>query len=136
MSEKLPKVQLYFRFYGDSFDPDEISRRLGLIPTTSYKPGDVITKDGKGKRLGYGWVLKVDGGRTIEIDDLLREFRQQVDVSPTLVRQVSQKLGVQPAIVCGVGAEAADVMPALVFPDDFIGWAADLGAALYVDVIA
>jgi len=43
----LPTVSFYFRFYGESFDPDEITRRLGIEPITHFRPGDPITEDGK-----------------------------------------------------------------------------------------
>lgn len=45
--ERLPTIRLYFCFHGE-LDPDEITRRLGIKPTTHFRPGDPITKDARG----------------------------------------------------------------------------------------
>jgi len=133
--QRLANVQIYFRFYGESFDPDEITQRLGIEPTLKFRPGDPITSDGRGRRRRYGWAVKVGGYDTIEIDGMLQELREQVSVSSFLVRKVCKDLDIEPVIVCGVGAERADIMPALYFPTDFLRWAAEMGASLDVDVL-
>lgn len=135
-AHRLPTVSLYFRFYGASFDPDEITRRLGIEPTTRFRPGEPITKDGRGRRRGYGWWVQVGDVETLEIDDLLRQFRDRVDVSPSTVRQMCDDLGLELIVVCGVRQHAsAESTPTLFFPADFLGWLAELGAALNVDVV-
>jgi hypothetical protein len=127
---------MYFRFYGDSFDPDEITRRLGIQPTIRFRPGDPITKDGQGRRRGYGWMLKVDGRDTIEIADMLHELQQRVSVPAQKVREVCSDLGVEPVVICGVGQhEDADTTPALFFPADFIEWLNEMSASLNVDIV-
>jgi hypothetical protein len=132
--ENIPDVKIYFRFYGDSFDPDEITRRLGIQPTHSFLPGDPITEDGRGRRRGYGWWIKVGPRRTLDIEDMLRELRERVGVSPEIVRQVCADLNVDLSIVCGVGGDEEDAMPTMFFPTDFLSWVVELGASLNVDV--
>jgi hypothetical protein len=81
-------------------------------------------------------MVKVDGGETIEIDELLREFRQRIDVSADAVREACKDLRVKAVILCGVlQHEDAVTTPNLEFPADFLGWIAELGASLDVDVI-
>jgi hypothetical protein len=136
MKSKLPRVDLYFRFYGDTFDPDEITKRLGVEPTKRFRPGDPITKDGKGKRRDYGWILKVEGSNPWESDDLLQEFRQRVAVSPEAVRQLCRDFSINPVVICGVGIrDATEPAPDLYFPSEFLKWVAELGASLNVDVL-
>ena len=135
-SKCLPTVKIYFRFYGESFDPDEITRRLGIEPTIHFRPGDPITKDGQGSRRGYGWMIKIGGRETLEIDDILQELRERVNVSSATIRQLCNDLGVEAVVVCGVGQhESAETTPALFFPVDFIEWVAEMGASLNVDMI-
>lgn len=135
-TEILPTVKLYLRFYGESFDPDEITRRLGIKPTLQFRPGDPATEDGEGRRRGYGWMIKVGGQGTIEIDKLLDELRQRVTVSGTSIKQVCNELGVEAVVLCGVGQhEDAITTPTLWFPADFLGWVAEMGASLNVDVV-
>lgn len=135
-SERLPTVYLYFRFYGESFDPDEITRCLGVEPTLKFRPGDPVTKDGEGSRSHPGWMIEVGGQETIEIDGLLEELRQRVNVSSAVVRQLCSDLSVEAVVLCGVGQhEDAITTPTLGFPADFLEWVADMGASLDVDVI-
>lgn len=134
--ERLPSVRLYFRFRGESFDPDAITQRLGISPTTHYRPGDPITKDGQGRRRGFGWMVKVNEVETLEIDAMLRELQERVDVPSSVVRKLCDDLQVEPVVICGVGQHAdAITTPTLFFPVDFLHWLADMGASLEVDVI-
>ncbi|MGN6276883.1 MAG: DUF4279 domain-containing protein [Solirubrobacterales bacterium] len=134
MESKLPKVNLYFRFYGEAFDPDEITRRLGIEPTTSFRPGDPITKDGQGTWRGYGWMVEIGPSRTLAVDSLLQEFRQRFDVSASAVKALCRDLSVNLVILCGVGVEGAETAPSLFFPSSFLEWVTELGASLNVDV--
>lgn len=135
-TERLPTVRLFFRFYGESFDPDEITRRLGIEPTYKFGPGDSVTEDGRGRRRHSGWMIEVGGQETIEIDALLQELRKSVEVSAEAVRQLCDDLGVEAVVLCGVGQhEDAITTPALSFPTDFLEWVAEMGASLDVDVI-
>ena len=34
------RAKVYFSLKGDDFDPDEITKELGVIPTSKYKTGD------------------------------------------------------------------------------------------------
>jgi hypothetical protein len=131
----LPRVAFYFRFFGDVFDPDEITRRIGIEPTTQFRPGDPITEDGEGSRRGYGWFVKVGYAETLAIDDLIQELRIRIDVSPSTVRQVCKDLDLELKVVCGVGQHESEATPALCFPPDFLEWLTELGAGLDIDVI-
>jgi hypothetical protein len=132
-SPALPKVRLYFQFQGEAFDPDEITRRLGVEPTDSFRPGDPITKDGRGRYGVYGWKV-MSGGDTLEIDDLLSELQRRVDVPAEKVKQLCRDLNVDLAIICRVGVEEAEAAPNLVFPPEFLEWVAEFGVSFSVDV--
>lgn len=131
----LPRVSLYFRFYGESFDPNEITRRLGVEPSICFRPGDPITEDGRGRRSGFGWMVKVGPRKTLKIDALLQELQERITVSAADVQQLCRDLNVELVILCGVGMDKADDLPTTYFPQDFVKWAAEMGAALNVDVI-
>lgn len=132
----LPRVSLYFRFYGASFEPDEITRRLGIEPTIQRRPGDPLTKDGRGKARDYSWMVEIGSSETLEIEDMLHELRKRVDISPDTVKKLSTDLELDLVIVCGVCGEEADTMPAMFFPTEFLAWVVELGASLNVDVMA
>lgn len=131
-----PEVALYFRFYGASFDPDEITRRLGIAPTLQRRPGEPLTSDGRGKARDYSWMVKIGPSETLDIENMLHELRKRVDISPEVVKSLSAELELDLVIVCGVSGEEADTMPAMFFPTEFLEWVVELGASLDVDVMA
>ncbi|HWD40001.1 MAG TPA: DUF4279 domain-containing protein [Fimbriimonas sp.] len=131
-----PEVKLYFRFYGEAFDPDEITRRLKIEPTIQRRPGDPLTQDGRGVCRDYSWMVKIGPSEILDIDDMLHELRRRINVAPDDVKRLCADLNLDLVIVCGVGGEEADTMPAMFFPTEFLEWVVSLGASLNVDVIA
>jgi len=132
--DSLPSIQLSLRFQGESFDPDEITRRMGIEPTTSFMPGDPIAADGSGRRRRYGWRLAVEERETLELGTLLSDLQNRVGVSGTTVRQICADLGVTAVITCSVLQRGYESSPVLIFPPDFIDWVSGLGASLDVDI--
>lgn len=134
--EIIPEVSLYFRFYGDAFDPDEISRRLGVQPTNKFRPGDPIDEEGRARWPGYGWVIKVGPRQTLDIEEMLGELQKRANVSPQVVRQTCAELDLDLVITCAVSGEETDSMPVMFFSEEFLSWAVGLGASLNVYVAA
>jgi Domain of unknown function (DUF4279) len=130
-SRLLPRVTIYFRFYGDDFDPDEIARRLGVSPTLQFRPGDPITADGRGRRRRSGWMVKVGGKETTKIEAMLSE---RFDVPAGVVEKLCSDLNLRAVVLCGVGQDAEET-PQLEFPPEFVAWVAEMGAAIDVDVV-
>jgi hypothetical protein len=131
-----PRVTIYLCFLGDLFDPEEITSRLGIEPTKSFAPGDPITKSGEGKRLGYGWMLKVSERETLEIDEMLGQLQDRFDVPAAKVKELCKDLGIEPRVIVGVGQLGPTVTtPTLFFPSAFLHWVAGIGAAIDVDII-
>lgn len=133
-NEELPEAAFSLRFYADVFEPDDVTKRLGLEPTMLYRPGDPIRSDGKGERTQYGWRLRVGPQKTWQLDQLAADFRAAVDASGNTVRSLCSELSLEAVIVCEVSLGRADSTPALDFPADFLAWVASLGANLTVDV--
>jgi hypothetical protein len=134
-SDHLPFVDLQFRFYGEDFDPAELTKRLGVSPTTEFRPGDPITEDGRGHHRRSGWFIAIDGREAIFIDEMLTELQERVTVSGATVKKTCSDIGVEAVIVCGVHLAGADApAPALSFPVDFLEWSSEMGASINIDV--
>ena len=139
-AEQWPLVSLYLRFYseesdpGEHFDPEEITRRLGIEPTTQFRLGDPITADGEGKRRRSGWILNIARQETLQIDGMLQEMRNRLSSAKDVIPQICKDLRVRAVILCGVSRNESDHMPALDFPPSFTRWVASLGASIYVDI--
>lgn len=130
-SSDSPKVRIFFDFYG-TFDPDEITKRLGIEPTRQFRAGEPRIL-GSGHRRRDGWILEVGPARTYEIDDLLKQIQAAVTASPEEIRRVSAELNVEAVLTCEVQSDSS--MPSLCFADEFVQWAASIGAAIDVDIM-
>jgi hypothetical protein len=131
--EHSPSVGIYFRFYGTSFDPDEITRRLRIEPTSHYRAGDPAA----GRTIPHrrdGWMIKIGPRETFEIEDLLRELQERVNISRAEVKQLCIDLEMHAVVVCAIVQPASVSTPALEFPAGFLEWVAGMGASLNVDV--
>lgn len=135
MSQDPPIVTLYFDFYGKSFDPEEISKRLAMEPTYQFQKGDPIPPLDLRNRRRDGWTLKVGSVETFEIDDLLDQLKAAVTASPEAIKEVLSEFDVGAEVTCEI-VPGWESFPAMVFPADFIEWAAAREATVSVDVIA
>jgi hypothetical protein len=133
-AEELPTIRIYLRFYGPSFDPDEISARLGLSPSNKFRAGDQVG-DSAVQRRHDGWLFEGSHGETLDVRDLLQDFRERVGEKSTQVIQLCQDLDVEAVIVCAV-LPSSSVMPILEFPPEFSHWAASMGASINIDILA
>jgi len=133
-TEELPVIRIYLRFYGSSFDPAEISARLGLNPTNEYRAGDPVA-DSSATRRRDGWMFEGSHGETLDVRGLLQVFREKVGKKGPEVVKVSQDLGVEAVVVCAV-LPTSNVAPILEFPSEFLLWAAEMGASINVDILA
>jgi hypothetical protein len=132
-SESLPIVCIYFRIYGDSFDPDEVTQHLHIEPTSYFRAGDPMPP-GKGHRQHDGWMVKIGPRKTLETKSMLRELRENIDAPATVIRQACSELNVEAVITCTIEPTSL-ITPALQFPLGFVEWVADIGASIDVDVM-
>ncbi len=126
-----PKVSIYFDFHG-VFDPIEITRRLGIEPTRQFRSGDPVPS-GIGDHRRDGWIVAAGPVETFEIDDLLMQIRAAVSAPPDEIKQVSSELNIEAVVTCEVQSTVS--MPSLCFSEEFVQWAALIGAAIDVDIM-
>lgn len=128
-----PVVSVHFDFYGESFDPDVITKRLSIKPTGHFLAGDPMSL-GTGRRRRDCWTLMVGDTETLYVDDMLEELRAAFTASPEAVKELCSELDVEAVVTCMVLPQSRQ-MPAMDFPADFVDWAASLGAGITVDVL-
>jgi Domain of unknown function (DUF4279) len=126
-----PEVSIYFDFYG-KFDPAEITKRLGIEPTSWCRAGDPRLS-GSGVCRRDRWILRVGPAYTFEIDDLLNQIQAVVTATPKEIKKVSSDLNINPVITCEVFSTAS--MPSLCFSKEFVQWSASIGAAIEGDIM-
>jgi hypothetical protein len=128
-----PIVSVHFDFYGQSFDPDIITQRLGIEPTGHFRAGDPMSL-GTGRRRRDCWTLRVGDREALYVDDMLKELRAAFTAPPETVKKLCSELDVEAVATCMVVPQSRQ-MPAMDFPADFVVWAASLGARITVDVL-
>ena len=80
------------RIFGDTLNPDEISRLLGGVPTESFRKGQV--KPSKIKnilRKSGGWILNATrqepGNLDVQVEKILGQLTQDLTVWASLTKE-------------------------------------------------
>lgn len=81
----------YFTITG-SFEPEEITRRVGVEPTESWRKGEVHPKNQR-KRKFSRWSLASRLDRSAELEAHIRDVLVQVDQKPAEFQSVSREYG-------------------------------------------
>jgi hypothetical protein len=135
LSHDPPIVTIYFDFYGESFDPEEITERLKMEPTSQFKKGGPIPPLLSRNWRRDGWMLKVGPLEIFEIDGMLDQLKAAVTAPSGRIKEVASELGVEAEVTCEIIPQS-EALPAMVFPAGFVDWAAARGANISVDIIA
>lgn len=129
----LPTVWLSFDLVGPSFDPDAVSTKLGLKPTSQHRAGDPI-RAGLGKRRHARWRVTIGPELTYDIDGMLSALLARLEPAKARIREVCDTFHLEARIICAVEPSSSQA-PAIFFPPAVIGWAAEIGCAIDVDIM-
>jgi hypothetical protein len=81
----------YFHVRG-SFDPEDITRRLGVIPTKTAREGDAIADTSKNRPCSL-WALHSRLGPSASLEEHVKDVLGQLDVNKDAFRQLSRDFG-------------------------------------------
>jgi hypothetical protein len=76
----------------DGFDPAEITKRVGVRPTESWRRGDICPRRQMERKFSR-WSLHSRLGRDQELEAHIRDVLVQLDANPTAFHAVSQEFG-------------------------------------------
>jgi hypothetical protein len=129
----LPSVWLSFDLVGGPFDPDVISARLGVAPSSQHRTGDPIHL-GRGRRRHDRWRVTVGPKGTLEIGEMIDELRRRLQPATSALQEVCAEFGLRPLIICAVEPTSSKT-PNILFPSAFVRWAAEIRCGISVDVM-
>jgi hypothetical protein len=132
--DRLPRVSAYFRFFGESYDPDEITRRLGVTPTESFRIGDPIPKRSV-LRKDDGWIVEIPPRETYELGGIIADLQSLIPVPGSAVKELCQDLKLEAVCEFAVLQPSEKSTPNMDFPPPFIDWLSERGASINVDFI-
>lgn len=138
--DKINKIYAYFQLSGVALDPDEITAKVGIEPTQTWKTGDLVIRP-KGRRVTRKfsiWEVKSKLDPLGELDptevlDLHVEsvFEQLEPGWESLVKICPD----YDALICGVIYAYTD-MPAISLTKENIKKISELNAGIDIDVYA
>jgi len=125
------KIYAYFSLRGLDFDPEEITTKVGLIPTKTWKAGDLINPKATVCRKENGWSLKSELDESIDLEDHVRYLLQKLEPGWLPLIEICKKYYAE--INCVVYA-AGNERPAIHFNKDIVDKAAKLNAEIDIDL--
>lgn len=132
-SARWPLLTLSLRLQAHHFDPDEVTRRLGVAPSKVWRKGEPMTASGSGRHLRTVWDLRVGPSETLHAEPLLQDLRARLKIEPSLVRRTAEDLNLTTLIYLTIQTQSIQ-MPAIQIPPDISGWIHVLGAELGIDI--
>jgi hypothetical protein len=77
---------------GGAFDPDEVTRRLGVLPSETVKAGDAIWGTRR-KRQNSLWMLRSRLQSSGDLDEHVKDVLDQLDTNRSAFVELSRELG-------------------------------------------
>jgi hypothetical protein len=134
------KTNIYacFSIYGDFFDPDEITKILGVAPTKTHLKGDIIplreglTRTKKKKYKETDWSLETAYRISMDINDGISEIMGRIGCKKEELSRIRKGYDVK--FLFSFCVYIYDAMtPGMCFSESFIKFAGDIGARIDVD---
>jgi hypothetical protein len=117
----------YFHVRG-SFDPDEITRRLGVKGTKVAREGDAVSRTSK-KRPCSRWELHSRLGTCASLDEHVKDVLDQLDANKAAFEEVSRSFGGTMQLV----GYFRDVNPGVHFESEIVRRIAQYGLEIDCD---
>jgi hypothetical protein len=131
--EAPPHVWISLTIMGAVFDPDELTARLEVEPTSHHRAGDPIVGD-KGRRRQDRWRVTIGPRDTVQIDGMLDELLARMAPGSERMKKLCGELGLEATLTCAVEPVSAET-PSVYFPPAVVRWAADQCVAIEVDIM-
>ena len=129
MEEEAPRLTTYLDLEGDGFDPNEVTVVLGIKPDSTWRRGEPFK--GMRPRKHDRWSLKIGGEPSWSFEDQLNELFALMRPKLGPLAELRKRLNAKVHITC----VAVGGIPAIYFDQGMVARAAELGAAIEVDVI-
>ncbi len=72
------EIYAYFALTGLDFEPEEITAKVGIIPTKTWRAGDLITSRGTIRKKHNGWRLDSKLEKSAELEAHIKSVIEQL----------------------------------------------------------
>ncbi|WP_028532473.1 DUF4279 domain-containing protein [Paenibacillus sp. UNC217MF] len=132
MGEKT-RVKVYYSLFGDDFDVDEVTRRIGINPRSVSLKGERINENRTRKETS--WTISTDYEESLDVsgqlNQIIIQLRDKCEIINTIQKtfQATNKLFIVIIIEEGM-------TPALYLDSEQIKFANDINAEFDIDIYA
>lgn len=124
------KIKVYLTLIGEDFDPEAVSRQIGMPPDEIRLPGEIL---GNGRRFGHTeWSLETEREDRDDLEPLLRRLLNRLPCSPRRLKEIAEEHSAEWDILIWLTASGSE-SPLLIFPRDVIQFIGEMGAAVGFD---
>jgi hypothetical protein len=121
-----------FTLTGENFDPDEVTRRLGLEPTKSWKAGDLQVPGATIRHKVAGWRLRTPREKSFDVGPHVAALVESLKPLIPRINAVQQALQLEAEFSCVVYIK--DQSPAVYFERAVLDVVEALKAEIDIDI--
>ncbi len=125
------EIYASFKIIGPHLDPEQVTRSIGISPSKTWRIGDLVVEQALLRHKNNGWLLKSNLPLSATLKEHVRFILAQLQVSWQALKELCTQHDAE--ISCVVMSYGGD-RPAMFFDKDIISRAADLNAAIDIDL--
>lgn len=127
---------MYFSLYGDEFPLDEVTEKLKVIPTETYKRGDLIPKRSTVRyRKETSWDLGTGYQNSLNVNKQLQEILGKLQNKTLIINEIKETYSLECKLFIVIKIENGNT-PALYMDREIIKFASSIEAEIDVDLYA
>ncbi|ABV36426.1 conserved hypothetical protein [Shewanella sediminis HAW-EB3] len=126
--------RVYFALDGDDFDPDEVTKFLGIQPTSVMRKGSKV--DGKLPKIN-SWSVSTENvvNEHIDVFEMATEIINILKPKKNLIIQAKERFNVSPRleVVLWFSVNEEHSTPAIGFEPETVSFLGEIGAFIDID---
>jgi ABC-type antimicrobial peptide transport system permease subunit len=128
------QVKVYYSLYGDDFPINEVTRRLEITPTESYKKGNLISANSSFYRKETSWDYGTGYQYSLDVNEQLQQVMNPLRDKCSIINELQAEFGLG-SIIYIVIRMVNGQAPALYLEKDILTFASSIGAEIEVDFV-
>ncbi|MQR94395.1 DUF4279 domain-containing protein [Fictibacillus phosphorivorans] len=128
------QVKVYFSLFGDDFPINEVTRRLEILPTESYKKGDNTSANSSLSREETSWDYGTDYQYSLDVNEQLQQVMDQLRDKCSIINELQAEFSLASKIYIVIRM-VNEQAPALYLEKDILTFASNIGAEIEVDFV-
>ncbi len=124
------EISASLSFTGLNFDPQSITKELGIIPTKTWKLGDLIHPKATVTRQHNGWFLESQLSKNYELENHIKSLFEQLKPVWDIVQQMSHNYDTEISCVIYTDGE----IPTIHLDQEIINKSNQINAEIDIDL--